>query len=81
MMLTEDRHEVVLQFGRDDRSWFRPMDLGGADGSRHSAALAPLERTGLVESRQRRPYTRGIRGSKLYRLTAAGLAAELEDHR
>ena len=48
---------------------FRPMDIGGYDGSSHSAALSQLVRKGLVESRVR---STGVRGSKLYRLTAAG---------
>ena len=72
------RRMTLTEVGRDERSWcqIRTTDLGGADGSRRSVVLAQLERKGLIESRQRRPYTSGTRGSKIYRLTAAGLAAE-----
>jgi DNA-binding MarR family transcriptional regulator len=47
------------------------MDIGGRNGTHHSALQAQLERKGLVESRTR---SAGIRGSKLYRLTHEGRA-------
>ena len=68
--LTETQFEVFSQFGAET-GWLRPMDLGGRNGSNHSAVLAALERRGLVESRQRRGAP-GYRGSKVYRLTLAG---------
>ena len=68
--LTETQFEVLCQFGAET-GWLRPMDLGGRNGSNHSGVLAALERRGLVESRQRSGAP-GYRGSKVYRLTAAG---------
>lgn len=67
--LTPKQREFLADFfqcGTGDREWVRPMDIGGRDGTHHSAVLAQLERHGLVESRTRSP---GVRGSKLYRLT------------
>jgi hypothetical protein len=50
------------------------MDLGGADGTNHSAVLAQLERRGLIESRQRGAMSyRPARGAKLYKLTYTGI--------
>jgi hypothetical protein len=46
--------------------WWRPMDLGGHDGSHHSRTLAKLVKLGLAERRQRGSLT-GIRGSWEYR--------------
>lgn len=71
--LTERQIEVLRQFGFE-AGWLRPMDLGGRDGSNHSGILARLEGRGLVESRQRSGGDGGARrrGSKVYRLTAAG---------
>lgn len=66
--LTRAQIGVLRQFGTDS-GWVRPRALGGRDGSHHSAVLAQLEVRGLVESKVRSP---GVRGSRLYRLTAAG---------
>lgn len=33
----------------DDKTWQRPMDIGGRDGSHHSATLTRLAKRGLVE--------------------------------
>lgn len=66
--LTENQTVVLLQFGSES-GWLRPLDLGGRDGSNHSAVLAQLIRRGLVESKVR---SFGDRGSKLYRITPAG---------
>lgn len=71
--LTENQVELLLQFD-DHPSWLRPMDLGGRDGSNHSAVLAQLERKGMVESRKRSSFS-SLRRSKLYRITPAGLTA------
>lgn len=69
--LTENQADLLDQFDPADSSWLRPLDLGGRDGSNHSAVLAQLARRGLVEVRQR---SAGARGSKLYRLTDDGRA-------
>lgn len=68
--LTRAQIGVLRQFGTDS-GWVRPRALGGRDGSHHSAVLAQLEVRGLVESKVRSP---GVRGSRLYRLTPAGMA-------
>lgn len=50
--------------------WWRPMDLGGRDGSHHAKTLAALSRKGLVER-----YDRSMavcRPSYVYRITPAG---------
>lgn len=63
--------------GRDGGSWVRPMDVGAWDGSHHSATLAKLVRRGLARSQTlKAPW--GSRGSKLYRITAAGQRALAE---
>ncbi|MFW0153886.1 helix-turn-helix transcriptional regulator [Mycobacterium sp. smrl_JER01] len=70
--LTEGQRKVLIAFARAgfaEGEWVRPMDVGGRDRSGHSRLLTQLERRGLVESRTR---STGKRGSKLYRLTAAG---------
>ncbi|WP_131823277.1 hypothetical protein [Mycobacteroides chelonae] len=70
--LTETQHQFLADFylcGTDEGEWVRPMDIGGRNGSNHSALLSQLERHGFVESRVR---STGVRGSKLYRLTASG---------
>lgn len=36
----------------DDRDWKRPMDVGGRDGSHHSATLARLVRQGFADRRK-----------------------------
>lgn len=46
--------------------WWRPMDLGGHDGSHHSRTLAKLVRLGLAERRQRGALC-ATRGSWEYR--------------
>jgi len=68
--LTDRQLDVLWQV---DETWLRPMDMGGRDGSDHSAVLAALVRKGLVERKQRGgSYSRG---SYLYRITEAGVAA------
>lgn len=70
--LTETQHQFLADFylcGTDENEWVRPMDIGGRNGSNHSALLRQLERHGYVESRVR---STGVRGSKLYRLTHSG---------
>lgn len=52
--------------------WFRPMDLGGWDGSYHSATLAKFVRYAWVERRLRGGHTRT---AYAYRAKPAGRAA------
>lgn len=69
MKLSERQREVledVQSAGFDEGEWFRPMDIGGRNGSDHSAILSALVSKGLLESRQR---MHGSRGSKVYRLS------------
>jgi hypothetical protein len=69
------------------RPWARPLDLGGMNGTHHSATLAKLEGHGLVQSKQRGAADPApgeltstakqgrSRGSKAYRITAKGVGA------
>ncbi len=70
------------------RAWARPLDVGGGNGSHHSATLAKLEAHGLVQSKQRGwpdpvpgapepKWKPGAwnRGAKVYRITAKGREA------
>lgn len=52
------------------KGWLTPMFCGGSDGSHHSATLARLVRSGLVERKRRAGY---VRASYFYRITRAGL--------
>lgn len=65
--------------------WHTPLDLGAYNGSHHSGTLAKLAKRGLVQFKQRgtpdpddgengKKIWRG-RGSKTYRITAAGKLA------
>lgn len=57
----------VLEFAQKlGKSWWRPMDVGGFDGSHHSRTLAKLVKLGLAERRQRGSLA-GIRSSWEYR--------------
>lgn len=56
-MLTSRDIEVLTELPTDE--WVRPMDIGGADSSHHSATLRKLVRLGLAE--QLRHY-RGVSG-------------------
>lgn len=56
----------------------RPMDIGGSDGSYHSATLKALAKRGLVDRVRRNTICNMInsrRGSYLYKINDAGLAA------
>lgn len=53
--------------------WLRPMDLGGRDGSYHSAALARMVKRGWVERENRHAW--GIRPAYRYRITKDGRGA------
>ncbi len=52
--------------------WFRPLDLGGGDGTHHSQTLRRLVKKGWAELA---PRSNGHRGSNLYRITLAGVKA------
>jgi len=45
--MTDRQFAVVRHL--DDERWMRPMDVGGRNGSHHSATLAQLTRLGLAE--------------------------------
>lgn len=56
----------VLEFTQKlGKSWWRPMDVGGFDGSHHSRTLAKLVKLGLAERRKRGSLA-GIRSSWEY---------------
>lgn len=57
----------VAEWGDD--GFARPMDVGGTDGSYHSAVLSQLVRRGLAEKRQRGGW---CRVPCRYRATQAG---------
>jgi hypothetical protein len=73
-----DLQRYVLEYVTD--RWQRPLDMGGHDGSSHSAVLAALVRKGLVEKRQRGGLAY-YRGSYVYRLTPAGVAWRVDEAR
>lgn len=59
--------------------WQSPIDMGGRNGSHHSASLRKLCEAGLAESRNRKyPMAPSIhqrsKGSNQYRISAAGVA-------
>lgn len=74
--LSERQRELLTKIqhmGFEPGEWFRPMDVGGRDGSDHSAVLAQLSKKGLLDMRWRTgPGGKWARGSKKYRLTSAG---------
>src|ERR1700746_2234318 len=50
MHLTERQRELLRWL--DDEAFRTPMDLGGTNGSHHSATLAQLARKGLAERKK-----------------------------
>lgn len=48
--MTERQYSVLRCL--DEEVWARPMDVGGRDGSHHSATLAQLSRMGLAERKK-----------------------------
>ena len=85
--LTERDLEILRELDAANRNharygfmggWARPLDCGGSNGSDHSYRLAKLVKLGLAESRQRSGFM--SRGSKVYRVTEAGLTL-LPPHR
>lgn len=85
--MTERERKLLARL--DETEFLRPMDVGGRDGSHHSATLARLARKGLAERRKscwctddkaspsynrRHPWCR-CKGSCRYRRTPAGTAA------
>lgn len=77
MKLSARQHELLIDvqhMGFIPGEWFRPMDIGARSGTDHSAVLNALVKKGLMESRQRvGPGGKWSRGSKVYRLTSAGV--------
>ena len=67
--LTERDFDTLNEMSGGD--WLRPMDVGGRNGSHHSATLTKLWARGLVERQQR--SARMTRGSWEYRITQAGI--------
>ena len=62
----------VRAMGFDVGEWFRPMDVGGRNGSDHSYVLGRLVAKGYLEARYRTgPGGKWARGSKKYRLPCA----------
>lgn len=80
--------EKCVVLSMEGHKWVRPMDIGGSDGSHHSATLKRLIRRGIVERKKRGTITNvlmvGIRGSYVYRLTdefAESMRVEREKRR
>jgi hypothetical protein len=67
MKLTEREEEILYQLPND---WCRPMDIGGRDGSDHSAVLKRLAEKGYAERCRRNTLRNEMgsrRGSYVYR--------------
>ncbi|AFU87715.1 HTH DNA binding protein [Caulobacter virus Karma] len=62
---------LIPTFRDEPIRWHTPMEVGGSNGSHHSATLAKLEKRGYVISEQRLPFM--TRGSKRYQVTREGL--------
>lgn len=65
MKLTPRQEEVLNEL--PDEGWWRPMDIGGRDGSDHSAVLASLVKKGLAERKHRGGAVHISRASYVYR--------------
>lgn len=68
---------VAFMFSPHAPTWARPLDIGGTNGSHHSATLAKLTKRGLVERVQRGTldlFPGATRGAWQYRATASGMA-------
>jgi hypothetical protein len=67
-----------------DYGYARPMDVGGSDGSNHSAVLKKLARYGLVDRKRRNTicnvFCNSNRGSYVYAITDAGIAEIATNH-
>ncbi len=70
-MTLSARDRELLELICSVRGWVRPMDLGGKDGSHHSATLAKFVRHGWARRRLRGGHTRG---AYAYRATPVGRA-------
>lgn len=78
----ETLNEIVPACSDEPNVWCRPMDVGGGNGSHHSATLMKLYRAGLVDAKQRGSSDEDMRievryaarGSRVYRANAAGIA-------
>ena len=70
MMKISETRERELLIEMRGRGWFRPLDLGGHNGSHHSYTLTRLVKKGLVERKQRSSHQ--SRPSYVYRALEAG---------
>lgn len=75
MKLSESEREVLRELGPPypGHEWFRPMDVGGTDGSHHSYTLRRLYERDLAERKDRGSLA-GIRPVYLYRITPLGIS-------
>lgn len=76
--MTERQRDVLVHLRycpAHPRQWLRPMDVGGRNGSHHSATLAQLHRLGLAARQERGLGWHYSRPSYMYRITRAGRAA------
>ena len=60
----EQREDAVLRLLAEQprRCWFRPMDVGGRDGSHHSYTLKRLVKKGFAEMRPRGTLINSLNG-------------------
>lgn len=70
--ITETQATLVECFPDELGRWVIPLQLGGRDGSNHSAILAALVRKGYVQRQHR--SAAWSRPSYKYRLTPSGYA-------
>lgn len=79
--LNDNEYAVLMSLSRHCQHHdcpARPMDVGGSDGSHHSATLRKLAARGFVERMRRNSICNMLnsrRGSYCYRISAAGIAA------
>lgn len=69
-MKPAERRAEILATMEGSTDWFRPMDVGGHNGSKHWYDMACLAKAGVLERRQRGAGWGG-RGSWEYRMVPA----------
>lgn len=91
--LTSNQKEVLWSLayntdrnaiGHRGQGCFTPLDVGGHNGSHHSATLTASVKKGLAEHRKGLTWgvaSTRVRGSKVYRASAAGLELWREHRR
>ena len=62
MKLTRQQNDLLKKL-RQSGEWLRPMDMGGFDGSHHSATLRQLWHKGLAERKPRHTLQNHLRGA------------------